>query len=172
MPDRPRIEVAPHQAAYREGMSRLGAAVSLIATDGPAGRHGFTASAVCSVTDSPPTLLVCMNRGVSSHAAFRTNGQLSVNVLTGADEGLSALFADRTADMTRRFAAGAWIERVTGAPILAGARVAFDCRISEVAEVGTHSVLFCVVEDVHLGPAEADALIWLGRHYHRLTPPA
>jgi hypothetical protein len=43
---------------YREAMARLGVAVSIVTTDGPAGRAGFTASAVCSVTDEPPTLLV------------------------------------------------------------------------------------------------------------------
>ena len=35
-------------------MARLGAAVNVVTTDGPAGRYGFTASAVCSVTDDPP----------------------------------------------------------------------------------------------------------------------
>ena len=48
--------------AYREAMARLGAAVNVVTTDGPGGRAGFTASAVCSVTDTPPTLLVCANR--------------------------------------------------------------------------------------------------------------
>ena len=55
-----------HRQAYREAMARFGAAVSVVTTDGPAGRYGFTASAVCSVTDDPPTLLVCMNRGSKS----------------------------------------------------------------------------------------------------------
>ena len=41
---------------YRDAMARLGAAVHVITTDGPGGRAGFTASAVCSVTDDPPTL--------------------------------------------------------------------------------------------------------------------
>ncbi len=57
MPD---LVHALSKEAFREGMSRLGAAVNIITTDGPAGRAGFTASAVCSVTDSPPTLLVCL----------------------------------------------------------------------------------------------------------------
>lgn len=39
---------------FRNAMALLGGAVSVITTDGPAGRFGFTASAVCSVTDSPP----------------------------------------------------------------------------------------------------------------------
>jgi Conserved protein/domain typically associated with flavoprotein oxygenases, DIM6/NTAB family len=42
--------------AFRNAMARLGSAVNIITTDGPAGRAGFTASAVCSVTDTPPTL--------------------------------------------------------------------------------------------------------------------
>ena len=54
--------MAVEKQAYREAMARLGAAVNVIATDGPGGRAGFTASAVCSVTDTPPTLLVCANR--------------------------------------------------------------------------------------------------------------
>ena len=50
--------MAMEKQAYREAMARLGAAVNVITTDGPGGRAGFTASAVCSVTDSPPTLLI------------------------------------------------------------------------------------------------------------------
>ena len=47
---------------FRDAMARLGAAVNIITTDGAAGRGGITATAVCSVTDDPPTLLVCLNR--------------------------------------------------------------------------------------------------------------
>ena len=42
------------QQTFRDAMSCMGAAVNIITTDGPAGRAGFTASAVCSVTDTPP----------------------------------------------------------------------------------------------------------------------
>ena len=47
---------------FRDAMSLLTSAVSVVTTAGMADRHGFTASAVCSVTDTPPTLLVCMNK--------------------------------------------------------------------------------------------------------------
>ena len=53
------------QHTFRQGMANLGAAVNVITTDGGAGQAGFTASAVCSVTDTPPTLLVCLNRSAS-----------------------------------------------------------------------------------------------------------
>ena len=58
------------QQTFRDAMSCMGAAVNIITTDGPAGRAGFTASAVCSVTDTPPTLLVCLNRGASVWPVF------------------------------------------------------------------------------------------------------
>ena len=38
------------QQTFRDAMSCMGAAVNIITTDGPAGRAGFTASAVCSAT--------------------------------------------------------------------------------------------------------------------------
>ena len=67
--------------SYREAMSRLGAAVNIITSTGEDGDCGFTASAVCSVTDDPPTLLVCMNRIAKLNTAFKENGILCVNVL-------------------------------------------------------------------------------------------
>jgi flavin reductase (DIM6/NTAB) family NADH-FMN oxidoreductase RutF len=38
---------------YREAMARLSAAVNVVTTAGPAGRSGFTATAVCSISDEP-----------------------------------------------------------------------------------------------------------------------
>ncbi|WGF90432.1 flavin reductase [Marinivivus vitaminiproducens] len=155
------------QKAYRDAMARLGAAVNIITTDGPGGRAGFTASAVCSVTDSPPTLLVCMNRNSSVNDAFRANGVLCVNVLAPGQEDLSSLFGGKT-EMEARFAAGRWATLRTGAPILDGALASFDCTVAQVAEVGTHSVLFCEVEGLVEGSA-ADGLIYFARRYHRIV---
>jgi flavin reductase len=151
---------------YREAMARVGAAVHVITTDGPAGRYGFTASAVCSVTDEPPTLLVCQNRASDSNAAFKQNGVLCANTLAAAQEGLSPVFGGLTErDMDARFAAGTWSTLATGAPVLQQSLAAFDCRIARVIEVGTHSVLFCEV--VALATSDGhDGLIYFGRRYH------
>ncbi|MBV9118046.1 MAG: flavin reductase [Acetobacteraceae bacterium] len=152
-------------------MARLGAAVNVITTDGPGGRAGFTASAVCSVTDTPPTLLVCANRANDSYPAMRKNGVLCVNTLTPGHEEISAVFAGMTAHTEdRRFEVGAWDVLITAAPVLQGAAVAFDCSIGQIVEVGTHDVFFCVVEAVRIGSA-SEALIYYGRGYHRLPHP-
>lgn len=71
---------------FRDGMARLASAVHIITTDGPAGRYGFTATAVCSVSDAPPTLLVCVNQASSSLHALLSNGRLCVNTLASGQQ--------------------------------------------------------------------------------------
>lgn len=155
----------PQSAAFRDGMSRLGAAVNLVTTDGPAGRHGITVSAVCSVTDTPPTLLVCINRNAFAHDAFLANGVLCVNVLTDGHQDLSRRFARWTGE--DRFANTHWDRLATGAPALEGAAVAFDCRIVDSQHKGTHSVLFCEVLATRLAE-QPGGLIWFNRGFHPL----
>jgi len=154
------------QKAYREAMARLGAAVNVITTDGPGGRRGFTASAVCSVTDAPPTLLVCLNRTSDSNAALKENKVLCVNTLSAAQQHLSPMFAGMvTDDYNERFASAAWSVLETGVPVLDDALVSFDCQVSQVTEVGTHSVFFCEVLAVRVVEM-GEALIYFSRGYH------
>jgi len=155
---------------FRDAMSRLGAAVHIVTTGGASGRAGFTASAVCSVTDTPPMLLVCMNRGVSGAPAFEGNRVLCVNTLCARHEALSGVFAGLSGlDGEARFGASTWGTLATGAPVLEDAAVAFDCRISDWVEKGTHRVLFCEVEAIRLGAADAPALFWFARGYRSLA---
>ena len=153
--------------AFREAMSRLGAAVHVVTSDGPAGRTGFTATAVASVSDQPPTVLVCLNRRSNSAPLLGVNRVLCVNTLGAADEAIADLFAGRTGNRDERFAAGQWTTLATGSPVLASAVVAFDCRVSEIKAVGSHNVIFGVVEAVQLG-APGPVLVYHERAYKRV----
>ena len=125
---------------YRDAMAQLGAAVNVITSDGSAGRYGMTASAVCSVTDDPPTLAVCVNRASQSNAILKANGVLCVNTLSASQQEVSAVFAGITkCSVEERFQTGRWSYNVTGAPILDGASASFDCRITDLVEKGTHT---------------------------------
>ena len=152
---------------FRNAMALLGGAVSVITTDGPAGRFGFTASAVCSVTDAPPTLLVCMNRASYSNEQFKANGALCVNVLAGTHQELSGAFANRNLSTEERFATTHWTVLESGAPVMQEALVNFDCRIAQVHEVGSHSIFYCEIQDIRQGGAD-DGLVYFNRAYHRV----
>ncbi|HDL3166296.1 TPA: flavin reductase, partial [Mannheimia haemolytica] len=61
---------------FREAMAHLSSAVSIVTTNGVAGKAGLTVSSVCSVTDSPPTLLFCINKNSHVHDIIQQNGKV------------------------------------------------------------------------------------------------
>ena len=152
------------RTAFRDAMARLATAVNVVTTQGPDGPAGFTASAVCSVSDAPPTLLVCLNRSASVYSTFKASGSLCVNTLTNAQTRIATLFGGQT-PMAERFAAATWSSLATGSPVLEDALVSFDCRIAEIVESGTHDVMFCAILAVRLRPA-GDGLVYFNRRFH------
>ena len=153
---------------FRDAMCRLGAAVHVVTTDGPAGKSGFTATAVCSVSDTPATLLMCLNRSATSMPVLRANGVFCVNTLRAGEEIIADTFAGRTKiAREERFASGNWTTLATGSPVLLSAVVAFDCRVREVKSVASHDVYFGIVEALHSGPAGA-ALVYHDRAYKQV----
>ena len=153
---------------FREAMSRLGAAVHVVTTAGPGGKSGFTATAVCSVSDKPATLLVCLNRRSRNASILRTNGVFCVNTLPADEESVADCFAGRTGKfMQERFDTGEWTVLNTGAPVLTTAVVACDCRVHEIKAMASHDVIFGAVEAVRLGPA-GPALVYHDRAYKRV----
>lgn len=169
-PDRSSLIQPIDPLAYRDAMACLGTAVHVITTNGAGGRAGFTASAVCSVTDSPATLLVCLQHNSSAYAAVIANGVLCVNTLGGAQEDVSRRFGGKT-PMADRFAGSEWQTLHTGAPVHSQALVAFDCVIERRIEVATHDVLFCQVRALKRAERtqyQDNCLVYAGRRYHRI----
>jgi flavin reductase len=151
--------------AFREAMSCLGAAVHVITTSGPGGKAGATATAVTSVSDAPPTLLMCLNRRSQTCPAVVENGVFCVNTLGASDAAIADMFAGRTGvSGSDRFGTGEWMVMATGSPVLVSAVIAFDCRIIEVRSVGSHNVFFGAVQEVRLGP-NGPALVYHERAY-------
>lgn len=153
---------------FRDGMAQVGAAVHVVTTDGPGGKAGFTATAVCSVSDRPPTLLVCLNRKSQSGPILQRNQVFCVNTLSGDCEPVADAFAGRTgAIKDDRFGMGMWLTRKTGAPVLQTAVVAFDCRVVEIRPMGSHNVIFGAVVDMGLNYT-SPALVYHNRAYKRV----
>lgn len=151
---------------FKNAMSLLTSAVNVVTTAGMSGRYGFTASAVCSVTDTPPTLLVCMNKASSSHVHFTDNKILTVNVLASHHENISKVFSSKM-NPEERFKYGTWSELETGAPVLEDALVSFDCEMEQMQEVGTHTIFICRV--VAIKQSQQDqSLVYFNRAYHQV----
>src|ERR1700744_4522110 len=55
------------ESDFRKAMRTLASAVSIVSTTSDNRRFGMTATAVCSLSMAPPTLLVCINQSSSLH---------------------------------------------------------------------------------------------------------
>jgi flavin reductase (NADH) len=153
---------------FRQAMAHLCAAVNVITTAGPHGRCGVTASAVCSVTDTPPTLLVCLNRSSAMHSTFESNRHVCVNVLPGEHELLARHFAGMThVPMEERFGWPIWDDGAHGVPVLRDALASLQGEIVDLKEVGSHSVMFVKTTRISVR-ADGDGLIYFDRNFHRI----
>lgn len=145
---------------FKAGMRRFAAGVCLITTRSANGqRSGLTATAVCSVSAEPPTLLVCINRKNGSYATLCESGIFAVNVLAFDDKTLADRFASPIAP-EEKFTQGLWQVLETGAPVLESALVGFDCRLSQAVTVGTHDILLGEIQAVKVRPAEVKPLLF------------
>lgn len=161
-----KIDVEPQ--LYRDAMSRFAGAVHIVTTAGPAGPRGLTVIAACSVSDRPPTILVCVNAGSPGNELFVENGVFALNTLAAGHQALSAAFSGMTGlSSDERFTLGDWDTMATGAPTLQGALAVFDCELTEAREMATHRILFGKVRGVRVGASE-DPLIYHNRSYRTL----
>lgn len=153
---------------YREAMSRFAGAVHVVTTDGPHGRRGVTVIAACSVSDDPPTILVCLNRMKPENDCFAQNGVFALNTLAATQQPIADAFSGLTGlAQDERFALGQWDKLGSGAPVLAGVEAAFDCQLAEAKDFATHRILFGRVTGLRIGDS-LKPLIYHHRAYRTL----
>src|SRR5687768_753065 len=135
---------------FKLGMRLLAGAVNIITSAHGGRRYGMTATAVCSVTADPPTVLVCINKLATTHGVVGKSKVFSVNVLRAEDWELSSTFSGATSG-EGRFKSRDWTRLATGAPVLIDALVSFDCRVVKQLAHGTHTIFLGQVEQVLFG---------------------
>lgn len=153
--------------AFRHGMRRLTAGVSLVTTKYQGEKLGLIATSVSSLAAEPPSLLVCVNRSASSHDAFLQSGHFAVNVLRERHDALCAQFS-QPARRAERFHSGEWQTLQTGAPVLADALVSFDCQLEQAVEWHTHSVLLARIVGIALPGEAAEPMVYFNSGFHTL----
>ncbi len=163
------------RARFVAGMGAVACTVNVVTTDGLAGRHGVTVSAMASVSadGERPTLLVCIHHLSQAAAAILGNRVFCLNTLNADQVRVSDAFAGRGLATGRdKFDAVRWSAgTATGAPHIAEALVAFECRLLSAARVGTHYVVIGAVEDVHRATA-GEPLVYASRAYGTHRPLA
>ena len=153
---------------YREAMSRYAGHVLIVTTEFEGIRRGVTITAACSVSDSPPMVLACLNNSNPNNAVLFESPHFVLNTLAAHHQDLANAFAGfGKLSSEDRFALAEWQVLETGSPVLSDAIAAFDCVVTDRKVTSTHTVLFGEVRAVHFGQREP-SLIYLDRGYRTL----
>lgn len=156
---------------FRDTMALFPGAVTIITTGSGDLRRGITATAVCSVTDSPPSLLVCANTRTGTCAEIDRSGRFSVQLLAAHQTDVAMTFAGAGgASGDDKFASGSWTACPAGLPRLMGSLASISCRVTTRSEAGTHKVFIGAIEDVALG--DGDALVYAQSAFRTLAAVA
>ena len=125
--------------AWRAAMGCFPSGVTIITTwrgDAPV---GTTASSFCSVSLTPPMLLVCLDLANPALAPIEHCRRFGVNILGAQCVDLALRFARNPED--DRFAELAHRAHREGAPQLDAATVFIDCALQQVHEAGDHKIV-------------------------------
>jgi len=164
----PTAEAAPAMT-FIEAMANAATAVSIVTTDGAAGRFGMTVSAIASVSAEPPMVLACINRRSPAVDAIEANGVFCVNMLSSEQSALAQCFAGRPeTGVPYDFGIADWQTTATGAPGLIGATASFDCLLDASHDAGTHRIVIGRVKSAT--GCDTSPLAYAQRAFQTLRP--
>ncbi|MFG2454774.1 flavin reductase family protein [Streptomyces sp. NPDC048512] len=128
--------VAP--GTFREAMTRFAASVTVVTAYDAKSPVGCTATAVFSLTDRPPTMVVSLASTSGTLRHITASGLFAVNVLPWRLRALADRFA--------RLPSGHRFEGVEhtarfGAPLLTGAVAGLVCRVTRLVPLADHTLV-------------------------------
>jgi flavin reductase len=141
--------IAP--ADFKAAMRGLAAAVCVITTRHETLANGMTATAVCSVSADPPSILVVVNRSNRSHALIRDSGVFAVHILSKGQERLATHFAGRP---ELPFVSVPMRSGATAAPLIENCETVLDCVVGAETDFGTHTIFVGRIVAARYGVAE------------------
>ena len=151
------------EAAFRLVMRRLAGTVTVFATASDDGLHGMTATAMCSVSAEPPTVLIVVNRSARTHVHIHRKQAYTINILSEHQQTEAQLFASKSDDQFKEVEHRRLSD---GCPVIAGVAAYLHCAVESQHDVGTHTIFVGRVLDA--GVADAVPLVYQDGRYGRV----
>ncbi|MBB4124419.1 flavin reductase family protein [Martelella radicis] len=151
---------------FRDAMASLAATVCIVGAASEGERSGRTATAVFSLSGSPPSILVSIDASAHLAGLIAEKGAFSLAMLSATQWTVADAFAGRIAP-AHRFKCGTWTAWTSGNPKLEGAMTALDCDVIGRIDTGTHVLFAGSIAEIAREEG-ASPLIWHGRGYRGL----
>lgn len=124
-------------ASFKAAMRRFASTVTVVTSGRDGEFNGMTATAVCSVSAAPPSVLIVVNRENRSHGLIEQSGAYTVNVLSVTQQALAERFASAS---VAPFADVPYSVGINKCPIIDQCASFLECMVESQMRSGTHSV--------------------------------
>ena len=157
---------------FREAFRRHAATVVVVTyIDEGDQPSGMTATSMCSLSATPPSLLVCINRENRAHTEITQRGRFGVNLLSVSQRPI----ADHCSRVgTRKVLREGWLATDVapgGTPRLKDALAHLECDVDTSYVAYSHSVFVGIIRAVWLNPRDSLPLLFHGGLYQQLESP-
>lgn len=148
-------------------MRQVAATVTVVTTDGPAGKAGATVSAFTSLSADPPSVLVCLKSDSSIARAVQENGTFAVNILPEDAVDVARRFAGLFDEHSPNRFHGVEVVETDHGPLLPRA-TAFTCDLTHRHLHGSHAI--CIGNVVGISDAGQRPLTYMSGTFHIVRP--
>jgi flavin reductase len=158
---------------FRQAFRRYATTVAVLTyQDSTDAACGMTATSICSLSASPPSLLVCINKETRAHAEIMGRGSFGVNLLS-VEQRPIALHCSRTGGDKHLHPDWLAEDVSSGAtPRLIGALAHLELQIDRTYEAYSHTMFLGLIQSVWLNPVDAPPLLYHGGTYGQLETAA
>jgi flavin reductase ActVB len=158
------------EETFKGAMRSLAAGVVMVVAQRGERLWGLTISACCSISASPPQVLISLADDASCREAILDTRRFGLSVLRDDQKHLAELGAvPGGPKYVDAFCDDAGSGRRT--TMIAGALVHLDCSVARVFEVSDHTILIGNVEAVVSPQREGGPLLYFDRTFHALGEP-
>lgn len=131
---------------FKAAMGSVCTPVSVVTGFDDARPHGTTVSAFCSLSMTPPMVLVALDEGSALLQVLRGTSRFGLNVLSHSQDAIAGRFATKGDD---KFDTVVWESRC-GVPHITGSACWFACEVEQFVAGGDHTVIMGrVIETDH-----------------------
>lgn len=146
---------------FRTTLGRFASGVTVVTCkDAEDKLWGLTVSAFCSVSMTPPMVLVCVSKTNGSHASFPECGAFVVNILDESQQNISNHFASPLPD---KFSSVEYRLNEKGLPVLRSCLASLECLLRHTYDGGDHTILVGEIEKADVSDGKP-LVYWQGRY--------
>jgi flavin reductase (DIM6/NTAB) family NADH-FMN oxidoreductase RutF len=162
--------MSPHEEAnatsFRDVIRHLASGVTVITSSLAGEPVGLTATAVCSVSATPPSLLISLTTGSRTAQGIAESGKFAVHLLAHRGRRYAEQFASRGSHFDGlKFSQ----HSQSGLPVLSDVLGWFVCEVEQKIPAADHVIFVGRVLECEITDRAPDPLLYFDRGYRKLA---